>query len=198
MTTVEPINWETVDNALYDWITGALVGVGSIWANQNVPQPGYPYTTLLRSGTVETGTLDETRETTDLAQAAGEEIELETTGPREVTLTVTAHVGACAGGYKSNDSATALLSKAQSSLGQRSVLDALDAAGVAIIERLPVLDTSVAVNGEWVSQAAMEVRLRVTSSMTERVGYIDKVELSSTIGGAKTSLDLDDFLIDGS
>ena len=47
-------------------------------------------------------------------------------------------------------------------------------------------------------QASMEVRIRVTSSMTERVGYFDKVEISSTIDGAQASLNLDDFLIDGS
>jgi hypothetical protein len=194
----EPHDWKTIDDALYDWIVGEL-GVDVIWANQNVPQPAYPYVTLMRSGTEEVSSLDETRETTDLTAAAGEEIELETTGPREITLTVTAHAEPCeTEGLAAGKSGVDLLSKAQSSLGKLSVLDALGVAGVALIERLPVLDTSVVVNARWISQASMEVRLRVTASMTEQTGYIDKVELSSTITGAKASLNLDDFLIDGS
>lgn len=201
MPAVEPINWETIDDALFDWIVGALgfTEEHCDWANQKKPQPPYPYVILLRSGTTEEGTLDETRTSTDPTKPAGQEIELLTTGPREITLALTAHVEPCdTVGLPANDTATALLTKAQSSLGKRSVLDALDAAGVAIIERLPVLDTSVVVNGVWISQAAMDLRLRVTSAMTERTGYIDKLEISSTFGGAKDSLDLDDYLIDAS
>jgi hypothetical protein len=198
----EPI---TVDNAIHDWIVAALPTVAAaqaIWADQNTPQPTYPYVTLKRPGFAGAETFDETRTTYDGTADAGEEIELEeiellTTGPREFTLTVTAHVDDTAGAYDdANASATALLSAAQSSLGKRSVLDALSVAGIAIIERLPVLDTSAVVNGEWNSQAAMEIRMRVTSNVTEQTGYIAKLLLSSTLANAHASLDLDDYLID--
>jgi hypothetical protein len=196
----EPINWTVVDDALHAWIVSELsiTAARVIWANQNLPQPAYPYVALLRSGTAEVGTLDETVTSTDLTQPAGEEIELLTTGPREFTLKVTAHVDVGTGAYNSDSQATALLTLAQSSLGKRSVLDALSVAGIAIIERLPVLDTSVVVNGEWNSQAAFDVRMRVTSEMTEQIGYINKTRLSSTFENAAASLDLDDFLIDAS
>jgi hypothetical protein len=197
----EPIDWAVVDTAIQAWIVAALPisAAQAIWSDQNTPQPSYPYVTLKRSGFSESGLLDETRETTDLTQDAGEEIELLTTGPREITLAVTAHTDPAQGSYDNpNANATALLSLAQSSLGQRSVLDAFDTAGIAIVERLPVEDTSVVVNGEWLSQAAMDVRLRVVSNMTEDTGYIDKVKITSTFGNAKASLDLDDYLIDGS
>lgn len=196
----EPVNWTTIDDALHAWIVSALsiTAARVIWANQNLPQPAYPYVTLQHPGLVEVGTLDETISSTDLTADPGEEIELLTTGPREFTLTVTAHVDVGTDAYNSDAQATALLSLAQSSLGQRSVLDALSVAGIAIIERLPVLDTSVVVNGEWNSQATMDVRMRVTSEMTEQIGYIDKVKLTSTFENAQASLDLDDFLIDAS
>jgi hypothetical protein len=196
----EPISWTVVDDAIQAWIVSSLsIATGRvIWAKQNLPQPAYPYVVLDHDGFTPDGTLDETRTTYDSQADPGEEIELLTTGPREFTLTVTAHVDVGEGAYDSDAQATALLSLAQSSLGQRSVLDALGAAGLAIIERLPVQDTSVVVNGEWNSQASMDVRLRATSNMTEQTGYIDKVLLSSTIDGAQSSLNLDDFLIDAS
>lgn len=198
----EPIDWTAIDNALFDWVVGAL-GLSAaqcIWANQDIPQPvTYPYVTLLRTAVAEEGTGDELRTSTDLGQAAGEEIELLTTGPKSMTLTVTCH------NDRSDDAftdparnATALLTVAHASLGKLSVLEALGAAGIAVIERLPVADTSVAAGGEWLSQASMDVRLRVTSTMTERTGYIDKVRVSSTITGAIDSLNLDDYLIDAS
>lgn len=198
----EPVDWAVIDDALFDWIIGAL-GLENdqcLWAKQNAPQPRYPYVTLDHPGFAdEPGTLDETRTSTDLGQPAGEEIELLTTGPREFTLTVTAHVDDRTGGaHDANANAEALLSKAHSSLGKQSVLDALAAAGIALIERMAVLDTSVVVNGEWVSQASMDVRLRVTSNVTERTGYIDKVAVSSTFSGAQASLNLADYLIDAS
>jgi hypothetical protein len=197
----KPIDWAVMEDALHAWIVGALsiTAAQAIWANQHVDQPAYPFVTLAHSGFAEEGTSDETRTSYDGAAAAGEEIELLTTGPREVILSVTAHVDAASGAYKTaNAKATALLSAAQSSLGQLSVIDALRTAGVAIVERLPVIDTSVEINGEWVSQASMDVRLRVVSEMTEQTGYIDKVLISSTLANAHASLDLDDYLIDGS
>ena len=196
----EPVSWTAINNALHAWIVSALsiAAARVIWAKQNLPQPAYPYIVLGHDGLATEGTLDEKIATTDLEQPAGEEIELLTTGPREFTLRVTAHVDQGTGAYDSDAQATALLTRAQSSLGQRSVLDGLSAGGVAMIERLPVLDTSVVVNGEWSSQAALDVRFRVASQMTERIGYIDKVQLSSTIDDADASLNLDDFLIDAS
>ncbi len=197
----EPVNWTTIGDALSAWIVAALpiVAAQAIWANQNIAQPAYPYVVLMRSGLAGAEAQDEIRTTYDEEAEAGEEIELLTTGPREFILSITAHVDDANGAFDDADAnATALLSLAQSSLGKRSVLDDLAAAGVAIIERLPVLDTSVVVNGIWISQAAMDVRMRVTSNVTEQIGYIDKVKLTSTFENAKASLDLDDFLIDAS
>ncbi len=198
----EPVNWTTVDNAIHDWIVAALPTVAiaqANWAQQNIAQPAYPYVTLKRPVFAGAEAQDEIRTTYDKDAEAGEEIELLTTGPREFTLSVTAHVDDEAGAYDdANADAMALLTLAQSSLGKRSVLDDLAAAGIAIIERLPVLDTSVVVNGIWISQAAMDVRMRVTSNVTEQIGYFDKVKLSSTLENAQASLDLDDFLIDAS
>jgi hypothetical protein len=197
--SIEPLDWQTVDRALKDWLEGAIPTLrGVIWAKQGAPQPGYPYGVLDRSGTIEEGTLDETRTSTDLNKPLQQEIELLTTGPREFVLSIAVLTGVCQGGFASNAKAVDLLTSAQSSLGKRSVLDALAVAGIAIIERLQVLDTSAVINGQWVSQASMDVRLRVTSCMTERTGYIDKVKVSSTFGNASPSINLDDFLIDAS
>lgn len=180
---LQPFDWRTIDDGLYDWLT-ALLDVPVIWENQNVPQPQYPYVSLLKTAVVQLGGVPEIRRTIDNGRPIGQELELEATSMVEFTLSVSAHTDADNGANDPMENAVSLVGKARASLGlvsvQRNFQDNL---GLAIVEPLPVVDSSLVVNDEWLSRATFDVRLRTRSSITERTGYIDKVEIkSSTLG----------------
>lgn len=182
---LQPIDWETIEDAIYDWLTGAVEGFSAIvpeaiWENQNIPQPAYPYASLLVTSHTKEGGRDEIRASYDAARPLGQEIELLATGPVQFTLALSFHVDAAQGGNESASRARSLAAKAQASLGLPAVIDHLGAAGLSIVAEEGVVDTSVVINGEWLSRATIDVRLRTASQMTQRLGYIDKVELESS------------------
>lgn len=186
---LQPVDWKTIDDGLYDWLV-ALLSVSVIWENQNIPQPAYPYLSLLRQSLVLLGGVPEKRITTDLGQPAGEEIELEATSMLEFTLTIQAHVDEATGANDPAANAVALLNKVRASLGKLSVQrNFQDNLGLAIVEAMGVQDLSLVVNDEWLSRAAFDMRLRTRTVMTETTGYIDKVELKSTQFGVDTIVD---------
>ena len=186
---LQPVDWETIDNGLYDWLV-ELLDVSVIWVNQNVPQPDYPYVTLERNSMIILGGVPEKRYTTDLGQPAGKEIEIEATSMLEFTLALQAFVDSSAGANDPMRNAMALLAKARASLGmlswQRTFQDSL---GLAIVQELPVLDISEVVNDEWISRAAFDVRLRTRTVMTEQTGYTDKVTIKSPQLGVDFTVD---------
>lgn len=189
---LQPIDWTTIEAALHGWVIATL-GLGDesvIWSDQNIAQPAYPYISMKRGNIVEGGGLtDELRTFTDLTQALGEEIEMLTVGPREFTLNIQAHVDECNGANDPNLNSVKLLSKLQASLAQLSVCSLLSTAGMAVIERLGVQDISLVLNGQFINRASFDVRIRTTSVMTERTGFIDKVQLKSDDLGIDTIVD---------
>lgn len=183
---LQPIDWETVENAVYDWLTGNITGSEleivpeAIWANQNAPQPAYPFCSMSIVSMIQEGGRDESRATTDLARDAGEEVELLTVNQIQFTLSLSFHTDPKSGGTSPQGRARALAQKARSSLAMRAVLDFLAAAGIAVVAEEGVTDTSVVVNGAWLSRATLDVRMRVVSQMAQYAGFIEKVHLTST------------------
>ena len=49
-----------------------------------------------------------------------------------------------------------------------------------------VIDTSVVVNAKWDSRATLDIIIRFASVMTEKTGYIEKVEFSTTVVPGQT------------
>lgn len=160
----------------------------AIWEDEEIPQPDYPYVSMKRTaGPIKEGGLDENRHTFDAARPVGEEIEIQTTGPRAFTLTVQAHVGKP---VDHGRDATALLSRLSASVRQNRTQEIFDTYQLSAIEVLDVSDLSAFENGRWVSRASLDVRFRVLSVITEQLGYIDKVEVESTeLGIPSTVLD---------
>lgn len=172
------MDWATIQNALIAWFAAAS-GLTTIWANQNAPQPAYPYAVLnIISGPVVLG-IDETRATVDAADPpppAGQEIILETCGPRE--LTVSCQV-LSSSDTPPND-ARSLLTAAQAALRQIGMTEALNAAGLGVQQADAVMSIPNIANGRWLSRAAMDVRFNAWSSVTERTGYIQTTEAQAT------------------
>lgn len=184
---LQPVDWKTVDNATYDWLNVLLeMRERIIWENQKVAQPDYPYLSLLRNPENDTG-LDETRTRTvdtdgkilgiDPGAGSATGNESITYQPINWTLTVQAHVDPATGGNNSGCNAMSMLGKAKRSLGQGSTIDKFGAAGVSIIRPISLTDTSVEVNGEWISKASLDVLFGTASVMSEAQEFISKVSM---------------------
>ena len=177
------IDWKTIECAIIDWASGKLSQLDAKtqfqWADQNIPQPPYPYLTFRRDSVLRTSAKDEVRDSTDLTRPKGEEIALETVGVREFTLTINCFVDEEAGSNDPNCDAIALLTLLQVSLSQNSAQEIFCLAGLAVIEELAVVNLSQVVNADFKSRAAMDIRFRTTFSCIEFVGYIDTVEIKS-------------------
>jgi hypothetical protein len=177
----QPIDWAFIEGKLVEWVKLILPQLcGVIWADQEIPQPDYPYVSLKRiAGPTREGGIDDLLTVTDLAQPAGEEIELQTVGPREFTLNVQAHHARPGAGPGTD--AVAMVGRLEASLDQERSRAILGAGGLSVIEQLPVTDISAFENATWISRASLDVRFRTTSVMTERVGYIDKVQFTNVV-----------------
>lgn len=182
----EPIEWRTIEDAMYTWITDST-GLTAVWANQNVVQPRYPYASLqIISGPTKEAGVDELRTTTDLGAAAGQEITMQTVGMRLVTLNAQVHVGP-PDDNNPDSHARHLMSVAQAALNAESARSKFRVANIAVIDEGDIIDTSLVVGQEWIARASMDVRFRVTSCYTEQVGYIERVSVDGTFEGTKTT-----------
>ena len=198
---LRPVDWRQIDDACYDWLNDLLeMDDRIIWENQKVAQPCYPYISLMRNSENDEGidedrqrTLDSDDQIVGVDPTAGDPVinEAITYQPVTFTLSIRAQVDEKSGGNDPGGNAMFILSKAKRSLGQRSTIDRLWAAGISIVRPLAVTDSSVVINSVWVNQATLDVLLRTASVITERLGFIDRVELKSVELGV-------DLLVDAS
>ncbi len=197
---VQPIDYQQIDNAVFDWVVSRLPEIDSriIWQNQDVEQPEYPYVDLLRTNETEEGGIPETRNNTldangDVILPGGVETPVENEQaayePTVFTLTIGAFTDERNGANDPNLNAMKLLSKLKASLGLRTVIDAFSSAGVSIVRPLLLIDTSEISNSDWVSRGTLDILLRTASVMTERVEFYDKVALESTALNVDTVVD---------
>lgn len=193
-TEVEPMNWETIEGSIYDWIVElSKIVPRMIWEKQDVPQPEYPYASAIVTSVVKEGGRDELRTDTDLDRDTGEEIRTINTGPVQLALSISFYVDADhVANTGPNGTAAAMASKARSSLGMLSVIEHLREANIAIVRELAITDTSMVVNGEWLERATFDVLLRTTASMTEYAGYVNKVQVVNDDLGIDETFDADE------
>jgi hypothetical protein len=159
-----------IENALHAWVSTVL-GVETIWAGQNAPAPNLTYATIRLTGPFGQGA--EIASSTNLANPAGQEIEQAVSEQQEWSLSVQ--------GYGAN--ARALLAGATLKLQLPSAIEALRAAGVAVVDVGDTQDVSALVGSQFETRALMDVRIRTVDSATERTGYIDRVGISSPFTG---------------
>lgn len=176
------IDWVLVKKAVFDWSLlpfPQLSREACQWRDQKLPRPEYPYLMLKVDSVVSPGGQDEERWETDLEQPLGKEISIITTGPREFTLNVRAYVDEANGANDPSRNAMAMLTRLRGTLRKLVTQELFCPAGLAVVEEMPVLDISEERNGQIVSIASMDIRMRVTSESTERTGYIDSAEIAS-------------------
>lgn len=186
----------TQRDAIRDWFTAAI-GAQAIWAQQDAPRPTYPYGLLqFTAGT--TLHQDELVFEQDLLQPAGQEMLPRTSGIRMDTITCS--VLSLAEQY--TGSGEALVRKAVEHLRRYSTRETLRAAGVAFVRVAGYSNQAEVVKGRWLSRWNVDLifasldRPSAADLAAERIGYIDKIKLSSDLTPlADPDLNLDDEVL---
>ena len=176
-----PIEWEDVENALLRWFTDSTDLPCVIWADQDAPQPLYPYGVIkIIAGPTKIGGVDETRIVALDPEPAipALPIELLKEGPREITLSCQINVGP-PDDQNSSEHSRSRMSAAQAALGLPSFTQPLREAGLAVIQELPISDFSIQIADLWVSRSQMDVRFGLTSSVREKSSVIETVEITA-------------------
>jgi len=174
------ITWTTVENAVQAWFAAAS-GVPSAsvrWANQKVPRPSRPYAELKRISVSDEGTFDELRLSFDGAQPAGQEIGVTTYGPRRVLVSCQVFSDVVTGA----GTASEYVELARSALSLPSVLSALRAGGLSLVNRGGTRDLSALVETASESRAQLDVTFSVADCATDRTGYFDTVVVTRLNG----------------
>jgi hypothetical protein len=190
-----PIDWNLIRDTLWQWFTEAA-GCETIFADQNAPQPAYPYASLnFLPGLTEFGASDEERIQPDGSLAL--------VGRRDFMLSCQIH-----GGTYSSDANCDPLSRAFAVIASTAIpqyLNAFIAANVAVWNRGQPQMLDVQVGTEWVKRALVEIRFGTMSyvNVTDwpnlaEVGWFDKVQISSQIEPLRGSggLNLDEEILD--
>lgn len=169
-----------VENALHAWaVTGLGLAAGQIiWDGPNAPPPAKPFATLKLVGPARLGLGGELTDETVLTNPAGQEVELTLAEHQEWVLSLQVLAAPTSGA----SSARALLAAGAMKLRLPSALDALRAAGVAVIEVGDTQDLSALFAADIESRAKVDVRLRTVDTATEKTGYIDSAGLTSPWG----------------
>lgn len=170
------IAWDAVENAVRTWVLAAsgLASNRVYFADQDVPAgEAAPRVTIRIGGPVHLG-LDAIEQSFDPGQPAGQEILQTARGFRTITVDLQSFAPTMVG---AGDTALAVMAKIQAALSLPSVRYTLNAAGLGVlqegnIQRIP--QVRQAINED---RATLSVRFCVTQSISERLGYIDSVEV---------------------
>jgi hypothetical protein len=172
--------WPEVRTALQDAVVTAsgLAGGKVIWAGQDGNAPSLPYVTLSITSVLTVGQ-DSIRDDTDLSRPAGQEVELEVLGVRELALSIVAFTAAPVASTGVQDAA-ALADKIRSRLTFESVRLALCAKSISIFDLGPVQPLPILVANSHRGRASLDVRCYVSipgeaGELSEYVSYIDTV-----------------------
>lgn len=163
-----------LEDAIRAWVL-ATTGLdpSRVWfSDQPVPSPAIssssPRITISVGGPRKVGQ-DELRHNFNSSRPAGQEVEYQAIGPREVTVSLQA--------FAADSSSVDLLEAALTGLRLPSVRDALNAAGVGVLREGDVRSLSAIRGTTYEDRALLEVVVLVSSSAVERVGYIERAEI---------------------
>lgn len=158
------------EHAIFDWVAFELRAVISeqniIWEKDNSDRPLPPYVSLnIIAGPVRLGGEAELR------HESGDNFSAN--WMKTITLSVKS--------YGNND--LNLLERLQNSLGKPTVLARLRAVGLAIVSEGPIQDISTRLQTGYEERSNMDVIMAFASSVEDKVGYINDVELTGGVEG---------------
>jgi len=167
-------NLQAFDSALMTQIvaaTAALLPDGQaqvVFANQNARAPNEDYVTVKPDGPFSVGTGKALVESYDNTQPQGQEVGKTYQGPAEMRLSIQAFTV----GF---ENAIPILEAIQMAFQTRPVLDALETAGITVIDHGRIQSVPKVYGSDMEGRAVLEMRLYVQQSITVRTGYIAKI-----------------------
>lgn len=171
------ISWATLEDAVRTWVVAAtgLAADRVYFSSQDLPISELaPRVSILLGDLVNIGQ-DSRDHDYDPSRPAGQEIEITAKGMRELVVDLQAFAPLTVGG---GTTARSLLSTAQAVLSLPSIRDALNAAGLGVLEQGNVQRIPQPKNATTEDRATLSVRFAVSQSVSERTGYIETVVAS--------------------
>lgn len=174
------IAWSTLEDAVRAWALAAsgLAADQVYFANQDVRRSEAAPRVIITLGDLVTIGVDSLTHDYSAARPAGQEIEYTARGPRELAVSLQAFAPLTVG---SGVTARSLLDLCQAKLRLPSVRDALNAAGIGVLDPGTVRRLPQVVAGKWEDAAFLDVRCLVGQSVTERTGYIATVPFTMDV-----------------
>lgn len=171
------IDWSDIEDAILAWVKGAsgLADGQVIFANQSGTQPQNTYATVRLSTIRRVGAYDDEEWVTNLANPAGQEIELTSNGIRELLVRVQVFAASDIG----DSNPIGILSKVASKVWLSLYLDALEAVGLSPFDVGQVEDLTDVAGSDFEGRASLEVRFYLPETVVEKVGYIASVEITN-------------------
>jgi hypothetical protein len=172
-----PFDWGTAEDAIYDWVilSTGLDNDKVQWSRYAQPRQEGQFVILTMRGPTQIG-LDYVQSSTNLANPAGEEIELTVVGNRNVVVTIE-----CFGGDPTTDTATALASKIMTGVRLPSINTLLKAGGISPHGTPSILFVPAILGAKFESRAVLEHEFYFVDNISENAGYINTVSGTGTI-----------------
>jgi hypothetical protein len=168
-----PMNDTAVENALQALVARAtgIPGARVVWEDQKADRPTKPFCTLELDGDTSPSTSDEQVTSDAPVPAPGADLVLATRVHAEFTLTVRAFTDSITG----SGSARVLLRKVRNAFGLDAEIEALDLAGVAVVDRGSVQQVTAVLETKAESRAQVDVRFRVADGAEQITTWIETV-----------------------
>lgn len=184
MARIEPINFQTLDEALIAFVNGAT-DLRTVWGRQNYPRPDFPYVAIERV----TGIGAEAGVNTargSWIQYSEQNADGEMTERRTINAAFTLNVQIFAGPDTGEDDPMAYMASIIAALEAFDFYRALQDAGIVIYNYSGPIDISVELNNIIETRASLDLFCRVNLTIDTTVDGTGNVELCSALLGTET------------
>ncbi len=183
--TIEPTPWRNIEQAILHWFSEST-GLKTIWANQDGPQPAWPYGILNRIAVTKVGQ-DGVR-----YEVENDRLDAHFCGLRYFTLSCQIDLGPIG---KCDLDAVAALEAAQFALALPRYRERFRGVDIALTgDNDPIEKFDVVVADVWNSRAQMDLVFLTTANVTERdIHDIRTVKITSNITGTDRQIDDEPF-----
>ena len=184
-------------NAIHAWAE-LHTGLSIVWADEKAPQKAWAFGRLrIISGPIPIGGVDELRLETDLGEV-NEEVLQTVIGQRRLVVSLQVQNRRdLDAAYNATEDPSSIIAQAQTSLRLPSVIAALDAADVAVLDvGDPVNLTGLETDQDFTARHQLDITFGLALEVSERTGYINRALVTSDTG-APSSVDLDDEPLGG-
>lgn len=186
---VVAINFEALENAIRAWVQPASGYIDDLvlFGDQDTDAPAGDHILIRVGDLLHRGSTPAVkRSLTAGSPPAGEEITQTVSGARELLVSIQAFTQATMG----NASAKAVLSKVQAALELPTVREALNAAGLGVQDVGDVTGVPEYFGADLEGRAVLDVRFMLVQTGTEKVGYIQTVEVTDLASGQVRTITL--------